>query len=438
MSTQLEEAKAGRVTEEMKIVAREEGVEVERLRRLIANGRVIIPRNVNREELRVRGIGAGLSTKVNANIGMSSVVHDIELEIRKAEVAIKYGADTIMDLSTVDPSRTPLSIVDELRRKLLEKFKVPLGTVPIYQAAMEAALKRGAVIHMTEDDIFNMIERQAKEGVDFMTIHAGITRDAVMKLREHPRLTKIVSRGGTILAVWMIHNEEENPLYKNYEYLMEILREYDVTISIGDALRPGSLADATDWAQLQELLVVSELVKKAREMGVQCMVEGVGHVPLDQIEANVKVAKAVTDNAPLYLLGPLPTDIAAGYDHIAAAIGGAIAAAAGADLLCYVTPTEHLGLPMPEDVREGVIAARIAAHVADIVKLGEKALKWDHEMSRARAELNWRRQLELSIDPERAKEIFKRTRPLGEACGMCGEWCVFKLIRKYIETKKRA
>ena len=429
MTTQMEIAKKGEITPEMRLVAKEEQISEEKLRKRIAEGTVIITKNAKRENVHPIGIGKGLRTKVNTNIGTSRDLCDLKLELKKAEIAIKYGTDTIMDLSTGGN-------LDEIRRTILEKVTVPVGTVPIYQAAIEAAQKKGSIVYMTEDDIFNTIERHAKDGVDFITVHCGITKRIVKRIAKHPRLMGIVSRGGTFLAVWMLYNKKENPLYSNYDYLLEIAKEYDVTLSLGDALRPGCIFDSTDWAQIQELLTVGELVERARERNVQAMVEGPGHLPLNHIEANVQLEKAICKDAPFYVLGPIVTEIAPGYDHIVSAIGGAIAGMAGADFLCYLTPAEHLALPTVEDVKEGVIATRIAAHAADIVKLGVKAYKKDLKMAKARAELNWKAQFENAIDPEKARKIRSRVKLKSpETCSMCSEFCAIKLLKEALKTK---
>jgi len=420
----MDAARDGRILEEFRLVAEEEGVTVERIVEGLRSGRIIIVRNVVRgEDVKPLGIGEGLRVKVNAKVGTSPEVEDPEYEVEKAKTAVRYGADTVMDLSTGGN-------LDHIRRRIIGEVKVPLGTVPIYQAGIEAARKTGLLVDMTEDDILKVIEKHARDGVDFMTIHAGITREIVERLQASGRVAGIVSRGGAFLASWMIRNEKENPLYTNFDRILEIAREYDFSISLGDALRPGSILDSSDWFQLQELLTVKRLVSRCWEAGVQVMVEGPGHVPLDQVEASVRVQKALCKGAPFYVLGPLVTDIAAGYDHIAGAIGGALAAMAGADFLCYVTPSEHLALPTIEDVREGVIAARIAAHVADIVRLGEKARIQDLEISRARAKLDWEAQYKLSIDPEKARRIRTRAKLRAGTCSMCGEYCVYRVIRE--------
>jgi phosphomethylpyrimidine synthase len=412
----MERAKQGEVTPEMRAVSKDEGVRVELIRRGVAKGVIVIPRNVVREDISPLGIGAGLRVKVNANVGTSPDLSRMDEEVEKARAAVKCGADTIMDLSTGGDLRS-------IRRELL-KLGVPLGTVPIYEAGVDASRRRGSIDDMKEGDIFNAIEAQAKEGVDFMTVHAGITIEGVEKTRK--RLTGIVSRGGSFLARWMVHNGQENPLYANYDQVLDIAEEYDVTISLGDALRPGSINDATDEAQIHELMVLGELVERTRARNVQCMVEGPGHIPMDQIGANVLLEKRICKGAPFYVLGPLVTDIAPGYDHITGAIGGAIAAMAGADFLCYVTPAEHLALPTVEDVRQGVIASKIAAHAADIARGFD--VKRDREMAEARAALDWAKQFKLCLDPEKAMRLRRERLPQQpEVCTMCGEFCAIKL-----------
>ncbi|MQY68195.1 MAG: phosphomethylpyrimidine synthase, partial [Hadesarchaea archaeon] len=371
---QMTEAKRGMVTPEMEAVAKAEGKPVEFLLRGIAAGRLIIPRNVGRENVSVQGIGEGLRTKINANIGTSPDYANIDEEVEKAKIAVRYGADTVMDLSIGGD-------IDEVRRRILRAVNVPVGTVPIYHAGIEVS-KRGDIVDMSSDDIFNAIRRHAEDGVDFVTVHCGVTKVAIEALRRSDRLLEVVSRGGSFLAAWIIHNDEENPLYKEFDYLLELAREFDLTLSLGDGMRPGCLADASDVAQFQELLTLGELVERAWAKDVQVMVEGPGHLPLDHIESNVRLEKTICKGAPFYVLGPIVTDIAPGYDHLVGAIGGAIAAWAGADYLCYVSPAEHLCLPGIEDVKEGVVATKIAAHVADIAKgIGWKR---DDEMARAR------------------------------------------------------
>lgn len=413
----------------MRIVAKDEDEPLQRICQRIAKGTVIITRNVQRENVHPTGIGQGLRTKINTNIGTSPDMCDPNLEIKKAKIAVKYGTDTIMDLSIGGN-------IDEIRRAILKAVNVPIGTVPIYQAAIEAAKKRGAIIHMTEDDIFNTIERHAKDGVDFMTVHCGVTQQIVKRIAKHPRLMGIVSRGGTFLTAWILHHNKENPLYANYDYLLEIAAEYDFALSLGDGLRPGCIFDSTDWPQIQELLTIGELVERARAANVQGMVEGPGHLPLNHVESNVQLEKSICKGAPFYVLGPVVTEIAPGYDHIVGAIGGALAGLAGADFLCYLTPSEHLGLPTLEDVKEGVIATKIAAHAVDIVKLGFKAAARDLAMAKARANLDWKKQFENALDPEKAMKIrsrLKLKRP--ETCSMCSEYCALKVLKEALKAE---
>ncbi len=425
--TLIEEARKGYANEFVRRAAEYEGIDAGRLLRLISHGYVVLPKNVVREEVEPRAIGMMMSTKVNANVGTSADYVNIEEEIEKVRVAEKYGADAVMDLSTAGD-------LDGIRRRLMDATSLPFGTVPIYQAA------RGCnrVVDMSEDDFFKAVEKHARDGVDFMTIHAGVCWVSVERLKRSKRLLGVVSRGGAIIIGWMLHNERENPYYKDFDYLLEILKEYDVTISLGDAFRPGCIHDAGDRAKYTEFIILGELVERCRSAGVQCMVEGPGHVPLDAIEPAVKSMKLVTDNAPLYLLGPLVTDVAAGYDHIAAAIGAAIAGMAGADFICYVTPSEHLALPSVEDVKEGVIAAKIAAHAVDLIREGQRdrARAWDYEMSLARRNLDWKRQFELSIDPEKAEGVWKRRRSKSDACSMCGDLCAIKLVERAFRAKE--
>lgn len=429
MTTQIKAARAGKITEEMRIVARDEDQPPQSIRQRLAEGTVIITQNTQRENVHPIGIGKGLSTKINANIGTSPDLCDLELEIEKAKIAVKFGADTIMDLSTGGD-------LDKIRRTITKTVNVPIGTVPIYQTAIEVAKKKGSIMHMTEDDIFSTIEKQAKDGVDFMTVHCGVTQQIVKRLAKHPRLMGIVSRGGTFLAAWILHHKKENPLYANYDYLLEIAAEYDLALSLGDGLRPGCIFDSTDWPQVQELLTIGELVERAKAADVQAMVEGPGHLPLNNIEANVQLEKSICKGAPFYVLGPVVTEIAPGYDHIVGAIGGAIAGLAGADFLCYLTPSEHLGLPNLEDVKEGVIVTKIAAHAVDIVKLGFKASARDLAMAKARANLNWKKQIENALDPERAMKIRSRVKLKSpETCSMCSEYCAIKILREALKAE---
>jgi len=423
--TQLESAQKGTVSPQIKHVAEKERVGTDFIVRGLAAGEIIIPANVNHTNLIPCGIGRGLRTKVNANIGTSSDFCDLNTELRKLQTAIKFGADTVMDLSTGGD-------ISAIRRAITRASAVPVGTVPIYQAGIEAIDNRGAIVNMTVDEIFAVIEEHAKDGVDFMTVHCGVTHESLARLKKQSRKTDIVSRGGAFFIGWMLHNDKENPLYQYYDRLLDLALQYDFALSLGDGLRPGCLADATDRAQIQELIILGELVKRAREAGVQAMVEGPGHLPLNQIATNVQLEKSLCGGAPFYVLGPLVTDIGAGYDHITAAVGGAIAAAAGADFLCYVTPTEHLALPGIQDVKEGVIASRIAAHAADIVKGVQGAKEWDEQMSRARKTLDWKTQAELSLDPELSQQIHARIPASGTTCSMCGKYCAMAIVEKYI------
>lgn len=422
--TQLELAREGRISPQMKLVAEKEGVEAEFIRHGVAQGTIIIPANIKHTNLEPRGIGKGLHTKVNANLGTSADYGNTDTELEKLRVAIEYKSDTVMDLSTGGD-------LAAIRQAIIASCPLPLGTVPIYQAGIEAIERRGAIVNMTADDLLDTIEQQAKDGVDFVTVHCGVTQRAIAQLKSQGRLTDVVSRGGAFLMGIMLHQQIENPLYEQYDRLLEIANRYDVTLSLGDGMRPGSLADATDRAQVEELITLGELVERAWAAGVQVMVEGPGHVPLDQIIANVQLEKQLCQGAPFYVLGPLVTDIAAGYDHIAGAIGGAIAASAGADFLCYVTPSEHLALPDTEDVKDGVIAARIAAHAADIVKGVKGAIDWDRKMSIARKHLDWEEQVKHSLNPAKARQAHNRF-PTGDTCSMCGPFCAMALVEKYL------
>lgn len=426
--TQILEARAGRITPAMKRVAEKENISPEYIRENVAKGLIAIPANINHTNLDPCGVGKGLKTKVNANIGTSPQYPELDKELVKLKVAVEAGADAVMDLSTGGD-------IDTCRKQIVRECSVCLGTVPIYQAIVESRRKYGNLIDMTADDLFDVIERQAADGVDFITVHCGVTSEVIERLRREGRITDIVSRGGAFLAGWMLHHQCENPLYEQYDRLLEIALKYDVTLSLGDGLRPGCLADATDRAQVQELIILGELTERAWEKGVQIMVEGPGHVPLDQIAANMILQKRMCKGAPFYVLGPLVTDVAPGYDHITSAIGGAIAAWNGADFLCYVTPAEHLGLPTEQDVRDGVIASRIAGHAADIVKGIPGARDWDDKMAKARKALDWESQLNLAIDPLKARAVRKEKNPEGmKECTMCGEFCAMKVIGEYLGT----
>jgi len=428
--TQLELARGGIVSAQMEAVARKEGLNPETVREGVAQGSIVIPANVNHKWLDPCGIGKGLATKVNANLGTSSDFCDIEIEMAKLDAALDARTDTVMDLSTGGD-------IPAIRRALLRKSPVAFGTVPIYQAGIAAIERHGAIVEMTAEDMFDAIEGHARDGVDFLTVHCAVNQKTIARLKADSRLTDVVSRGGSFLIGWILHNERENPLYEDYDRLLEIARRYDVTLSLGDGLRPGSLADASDRAQFEELLTIGELVDRARDAGVQVMVEGPGHMPINQIAANVLIQKRVCKEAPFYVLGPLVTDVGAGHDHITSAIGGAVAAAAGVDFLCYVTPSEHLALPTPEEVREGVIASRIAAHAGDIAKGIPGASQWDYEMSVARKKLDWDAQIKLALDPKRAAEIRSRQSSDGTGCTMCGKYCAMQLVSEYLGTARK-
>jgi len=428
--TQLEHAKKGNITSEMKIVSQQEKVKEGDLIEKIAKGEVIIPKNLRRSNLSVVGIGKELRTKVNTNIGTSPDLADMKYEIEKLKIAEKMGTDTVMDLSTGGD-------LDKIRRAIIKETHLPLGTVPIYQAAVESIAEEGNITRMNPDKIFEVIERQAEDGVDFMTVHCGLTLSSLERLKKEGRIDNIVSRGGAFLTTWMVFNGRENPLYEQFGRLLELARKYDVTLSLGDGLRPGCIADSTDRAQIQELIILGELAQQALDAGVQVMIEGPGHIPFKEIEANILLEKKLCHNAPFYVLGPVVTDIAPGYDHITSAIGGSYAASVGADFLCYVTPGEHLRLPTIEDVREGVIAARIAAHVGDLSKNIKDAAEWDLKMAKSREKRNWKEQIDLSIDPEFARKIRDESKPkFKDVCTMCGEFCALKLVEKALKGEK--
>ena len=414
-------------------IARSEGVSVEYLQESIRSGETVVPLNIKRRKIKKpTAIGKGLRTKVNANIGSSPDQVDVGYELEKLKVALEAGTDTVMDLSTGGD-------LYNIRKAILKECSVPLGTVPIYQACVDVVkFKHKSIVEMSVDELFNAIEKHCEDGVDFITVHCGVTLESVERLREQGRLTDVVSRGGTFLIEWMVYNKKENPLYEYYDRLLDIAKEYEVTLSLGDGLRPGSLADATDRPQIQELIVIGELVDRARERGVQAMVEGPGHIPLNEVATNVMLEKKLCRNAPFYVLGPLVTDVAPGYDHITAAIGGASAAAYGTDFLCYVTPSEHLSLPTVEDVREGVVAMRIAAHAGDIAKGIANSDRWDHKMSNFRKHLKWDKMIKTAIDPKKAKEIRDRNPSKSkDVCTMCGEYCAIKHIGDIFKKPRR-
>jgi phosphomethylpyrimidine synthase len=425
--TQIESARKGVLTPEMEAVALQEGVEADQIQKKVAQGTVVIPANLKKKKARPVGIGQGLTIKVNANIGTSSDQIDLGQELEKLKICVEAKADTVMDLSTGGDLR-------EILQTLMAHCPLPLGTVPIYQAVVETVREKGGIVHLTAEKIFEVIENQAQAGVDFITVHCGVTLNTLERLQEQGRITDIVSRGGAFLATWMVYHGKENPLYSQYDRLLELARKYDLTLSLGDGLRPGCLADATDRAQVQELIHLGALRESALQADVQVMIEGPGHVPLNQIEANILLEKQLCQGAPFYVLGPLVTDIAAGYDHIACAIGGAVAGMAGADFLCYVTPSEHLKLPTPEDVREGIIAARIAAHAADLARGTAEAWERDRQMALARKALDWERQINLCLDPEKARKMRAESHPSeSEVCTMCGEFCAIKIFREFLK-----
>lgn len=428
--TQIEKARKGVLSAVLKTVAEAERVPAETLAGLVARGLAVIPFNPRHSPARPAGIGRGLRTKVNVNIGTSRDYPRLADELAKVKVCLDHGGDALMDLSTGGD-------LGKIRRAILRKAPLPLGTVPIYQAAVKTIDRRRSIVDMSEDDLFEAIESQALEGVDFMTVHCGLNLKAVERLKKQGRVADIVSRGGAFHLAWMLHNGKENPFYARFDRLLAIARRYDVTLSLGDGLRPGSVLDATDRPQIEELLTLGELVKRAWEAGVQVMVEGPGHVPLDQVEMNIRLQKRVCEGAPFYVLGPLVTDIAPGYDHIVSAIGGALAAAAGADFLCYVTPAEHLGLPTVDDVREGLIASKIAAHAADIVKGVPGALQRDLDMSRARKRLDWETQRKLAIDPAKFAAVRKKRRSRSKACSMCGDFCAMRIVSEFLGRERR-
>ncbi len=422
--TQLQQARQNIITQEMEHVAKNEDLDPEYIRMHIAEGKIVIPVNHKRKAVKICGIGTGLKTKVNANIGTSADYADIANEKEKLRIAEEAGADAVMDLSTGGNLRT-------IRKEIIGSSSITVGSVPIYEAAVKAVQHKHAIVDMTAANMLEAIRMHCEDGVDFITVHCGATRGVLKHLQENKRVCGVVSRGGTFLVEWMIHNKRENPLYEEYDEILAIAKEYDVTLSLGDAMRPGALADAFDRAQVYELNVLAELAQRALDANVQVIVEGPGHVPLNQVTAQVQLQKELCKGVPFYVLGPIVTDIAPGYDHITSAIGGAIAASAGADFLCYVTPTEHLSLPSPDDVRSGVIAARIAAHAADIVKGVKSAWELDKKMSQFRRKRDWEGQFNTCIDPLVARNIRKKGQPQNdEVCSMCAEYCVFKLSDK--------
>ncbi len=426
--TAVTEARRGQPIPGVELAAQREGVRAEKILEGLAEGTIVVPANRGRTVKKPCAIGKGLRVKVNANLGTSSQAVDFDLELEKVRAAVAAGADTVMDLSTGGD-------ISALRELVLEASPVPVGTVPIYEAAIRAGAEKGSIARMTGDEMLAAIEHQARQGVDYMTVHAGVNLRTLEALRRSPRLLGPVSRGGAFLLVWMAVNGSENPLYERFDEVLEITREHDVTLSLGDGLRPGCLADSTDRPQIQELIVLGELAERCRQAGVQVMIEGPGHIPLNQIAENVRLEKSLCRGAPFYVLGPLVTDIAPGYDHITCAIGGALAAWHGADFLCYVTPAEHLGLPSPEDVREGVTATRIAAHAADVARGLPSARDRDDRMSRCRKARDWKGQVAAALDPEKALRYLGDLEGKEDYCTMCSEYCAIKILEQNFPEK---
>lgn len=426
-STQMDAARKGIITKEMEIVAKKESIDVNDLRDLIAKGRIVIPSNKNHKSLNPHGIGKNLRTKVNVNLGISRDCNDIEKELKKVKTALDMNIEAIMDLSSYGKTR-------EFREKLINISHAMIGSVPMYDGVgfLDKDLK-----DIKEEEFLNVIKQHAVDGVDFITIHAGLTRNVCKKIKDNNRLTHIVSRGGSLLFAWMELNDKENPLYTNFDKILDICEEYDVTLSLGDACRPGCINDSTDGVQIEELIVLGELTKKAWERNVQVMIEGPGHMAIDEIEANIVLQKRLCHEAPFYVLGPLVTDIAPGYDHITSAIGGALASSKGVDFLCYVTPAEHLRLPNLEDMKEGIIATKIAAHAGDIAKNIKGARDWDNKMSKARVELDWEEMFKLCIDPVKARKFREESRPTHEdSCTMCGKMCSMRTVKKVLNNEE--
>lgn len=426
-TTQMDAARKGIRSKELMAVAEKEQWEPEKLLPLVAEGKVAIPANKHHTCLNPNGIGSMLKTKINVNLGTSRDLNDLNLELKKVQDAVSMGAESIMDLSSFGDTR-------KFRRKLTEECPAIIGTVPIYDAVVYYHKALGEI---TAKEWIDIVEMHAKDGVDFMTIHVGINKQTARRFKDAQRLTNIVSRGGSIIFAWMEMTGEENPFYEHYDRILEICQEHDVTLSLGDACRPGCIEDASDISQIEELVTLGELTRRAWEKDVQVIIEGPGHMPLDQIAANMKIQETICKGAPFYVLGPLVTDIAPGYDHITSAIGGAIAAAAGAAFLCYVTPAEHLRLPDGDDVKEGIISARIAAHAADIAKGIKGAKEWDRQMSDARKRLDWETMFKLAIDPEKARRYRETSKPEKEdTCSMCGNFCAMKNMNRILDGEK--
>ena len=419
------DAKKGILTDEMKHVAEIENVSEDFILKSVAEGTIVIPSNVNRD-IEASGIGAGLRTKVNATVGTSTDIVDFDEEVLKAQIAIDNGADCLMELSIGGD-------LDVIRRRVLDMSPLPVGSVPVYQAAIETIREEGSVIYMDEDKLFNTIEKQAKDGIDFMAVHSSINIETLTRLKRQGRVTGLVSRGGSFMSGWIVENERENPLYENFDYVLEIAKEHDVVLSLANGMRAGSIADSTDRAQIQELIILGELIDRSREAGVQCMIEGPGHIPINEIPTNVMIQKKMCSNAPFYMLGPIVCDVAPGYDHIVSSIGAASSAKAGADFICYVTPAEHLALPSPEDVKEGVIATKIGAYAGDLAS-GQIDGSQDLAMAEARKKLDWEAQYACAMFPEAARAKRDQRPPEDEdACTMCGNFCAVKIVNEWLD-----
>lgn len=426
-TTQMDAAKKGIITEQMKVVADKEGKNPEEIRALVAEGKVAIPANKNHKTLSPEGVGQGLRTKINVNLGISKDCCDCDKELEKVRTAINMKAEAIMDLSNYGKTA-------EMRKTIVEMSTAMLGTVPIYDALgyYDKDLR-----DITAEEFFEVVEKHGRDGVDFITVHAGLNREAVETVKRNKRLTNVVSRGGSLLFAWMEMNKAENPFFEHFDRLLDICEKYDMTLSLGDALRPGSINDATDASQIKELITLGELTKRAWDRNVQVIIEGPGHMAINEIEANMILQKRLCHGAPFYVLGPLVTDVAPGYDHITSAIGGAIAATYGADFLCYVTPAEHLRLPNLDDMKEGIVAVKIAAHAADIAKGIKGARNWDNEMSKARADIDWNKMFELALEPEKAKKYRAESKPHDEeSCTMCGKMCSMRTMKKVLNGEE--